>query len=160
MKRASIILADFAETGTDGKVHVLGAGWTVTGPQLGPQAVVGFIQVPPEEAGETVSFTLRLSDQSGELVEVPGPAGMQPIELGGQIELREPEGWDRSTELGAPFAVNVMLPLSQGQSYTWSLEVDEKELASITFYVRAAASLAPAMGRLNPEAAGTTQGSD
>jgi hypothetical protein len=136
MKRASIILADFAETGTDGKVHVLGAGWTVTGPQVGPQAIVGFIQVPAEEVGAPVAFTLRLSDQTGELVEVPGPLGMQPMELGGQIEIREPEGWDRSTELGAPFAVNVMLPLPQGHSYIWSLEVDGKELASITFYVR------------------------
>ena len=65
MMRASIILADFAETDPGGKVHILGAAWSVTGPQPGPQAVVGFIQVPPEHAGGAISFTLRLADRAG-----------------------------------------------------------------------------------------------
>ena len=132
------MLADFAETDPAGKVHILGAGWSVTGPQLGPQAVVGFIQVPPEQAGGAVSFTLRLADRAGEVVEVQGPAGMLPMELGGQVEVREPEEWDGASDLNVAFAVNVTLPLPPGQSYTWSLEVDGKDLASTTFYVRSA----------------------
>jgi hypothetical protein len=136
MMRASIVLADFAETDPGGKVHILGAGWSVTGPQPGPQAVVGFIQVPPEQAGVAILFTLRLTDQEGEVVEVQGPAGMQRMEASGQVEMREPEGWGGSTDLNAAFAINVMLPLSPGQPYTWSLEVDGKDLASTTFYVR------------------------
>lgn len=137
MTRASIILADFAETDPGGKVHILGAGWTETGPLPGPQAIVGFIQVPPEEADAPVSFTLRLTDRSGEVVEVQGPAGMQSLEVSGQVEIRQPEGWDGSADLNAAFAVNVaLLPLAQGQSYTWSLEADGKELATTTFYVR------------------------
>jgi hypothetical protein len=136
MMRAMIALADFAETDPGGKVHVLGAGWSVTGPQPGPQAVIGFIQVPPEKAGETIPFTLRLADRDGELVEVQGPAGMQPLELGGQVEVREPEGWDRLTDLNVAFAVNLVLPLPSGQAYTWSLEVDGKDIATATFYVR------------------------
>lgn len=47
MMRASIVLADFAETDPGGKVHILGAGWSVIGPQPSPQAVAGFLQVPP-----------------------------------------------------------------------------------------------------------------
>lgn len=138
MTRASIILADFAETDPAGKVHVLGAGWSVTGPSTGPQAVVGFIQVPAEQSGTPITFTLRLTDRTGEIVEVPGPAGMQRMEVSGQAEMREPEGWDRATDLNAAFAVNVMMALPQGQSYTWSLEVDGKDLASTSFYVRTA----------------------
>jgi hypothetical protein len=137
MTRASLILADFAETDPGGKVHVLGAGWSVTGPNVGPQAIVGFIQVPAEQSGAPISFILRLADRTGEVVEVPGPAGMQRMEVSGQVEMRVPEGWDGSTDLSAAFAVNVMVPLPQGHPYTWSLEVDGKDLASITFYVRA-----------------------
>jgi hypothetical protein len=138
MMRASIILADFAETDPAGKVHILGAGWSATGPQPGPQAVVGFIQVPPEQSEGAISFTLRLADLLGNVVEVPGPAGMQPMELGGQVEVREPEEWDRASDLNVAFAVNVVLPLPPGHSYTWSLEVDGKDLATTTFYVRSA----------------------
>ena len=136
MMRASIVLADFAETDPSGKVHIIGAGWSATGPQVGPQAVIGFIQVPAEHGAGTVSFALRLADLLGNLVEVPGPAGMQPMELSGQVEVQEPEEWDRASDLNAAFSVNVLLPLPQGHSYTWSLEVDGKELATSTFYVR------------------------
>lgn len=146
--RASIVLADFAESDSGGKVHILGAGWSVTGPQPGPQAVVGFIHVPAEQAGAVIPFTLRLADQTGELVEVQGPAGMQRLEIGGQVEVREPEESDILAELTAAFAVNVVLPLSPGQPYTWSLEVDGKDLASTTFYVRS----------VTPGSPGTAQG--
>jgi hypothetical protein len=60
------------------------------------------------------------------------------MEVSGQAEMREPEGWDRATDLNAAFAVNVMVALPQGQSYTWSLEVDGKDLGSTSFYVRTA----------------------
>lgn len=142
--RATIVLADFAETDPGGKVHILGAGWSVTGPQPGPQAVVGFIQVPSDWAGKAVPFVLRLADQVGEVVEVHGPAGPQPMELTGQVEVREPEGWDKSIDLNVAFAVNLTLPLPPGQSYTWSLEVDGKDLASTTFHVRSAVPSSPA----------------
>jgi len=134
--RASIILADFAETDASGKVHMLGAGWSITGPNTGPQAVAGFIQVPAAQSGSLIQFVLRLTDRSGEVVEAPGPAGMQRMEVTGQVEMRAPEGWDGATDLNAAFAMNVVVPLPQGQPYTWSLEVDGKDLASTTFYVR------------------------
>jgi hypothetical protein len=136
MMRASIMLADFAETDPSGKVHVLGAGWSVTGPQTGPQAVVGFIQASAEQAGGLIPFILRLTDRTGEVVEVHGPAGMQRMEINGQVEMREPDGWNESADLNVVFAINVAVPLPQGQPYTWSLEVDGKDLASTTFYVR------------------------
>ena len=110
----------------------------MTGPQTGPQAVVGFIQVPPERAGGAIPFTLRLADQAGEIVEVRGPAGMQSLELSGQVEVLEPEGWDGASDLNVAFSINATIPLSPGQAYTWSLEVEGKELATSTFYVRSA----------------------
>jgi hypothetical protein len=138
--RASVILADFAESDTGtGKVHILGAGWSVTGPEPGPHAVVALIDVPPERVGEQIPVTLRLADRGGRVLEVLGPAGMQRVEIAGQIETHEPDGWDRSTDLRVAFTANLMLlPLQPGQSYTWSVEVDGKDLASTEFHVRPA----------------------
>jgi hypothetical protein len=137
--RAVIILGDFAETdiGT-GKIHILGAGWSMTGPAPSPQAVIAFIQIPADRVGGApIPVTLRLVDQAGQLVEAQGPAGMQRVEITGQVETQEPEGWDHSTELQVNFATNLTgLPLQPGQSYTWSIEVDEKELASTQFQVK------------------------
>lgn len=146
MIRAALVLADFAETDTSsGKVAMIGAGWSLTGPAPGPHAVVGFIQVPADRAQEgPILFTIRLVDKAGHLVEVPGPAGMQQLEISGQVEMRIPADWDHSTELQATFAANLLgLPLPPGQSYTWLVEVDGKELASTQFQVRAAAGEPP-----------------
>lgn len=140
MIRASILLADFAETDSGGKVHILGAGWSVTGPQPAPHAVVVLIQIPPDRVGQPIPFTLRLTDRVGQVVEVQGPAGMQRMEIAGQVDSQEPEGWDHATDISAAVSANVILPLQAGQSYTWSIEVDGKDLASTDFQVRSAAS--------------------
>jgi hypothetical protein len=144
--RAAILLGDFAETDTgSGKVHIIGAGWSMTGPAPGPHAVVAFIQVPADRVeGGPIPVTLRLTDRAGQLVEVQGPAGMQRLELTGQVEMQVPEGWDHSTALQAIFSVNLMgIPLQPGQSYTWSVEVDGKDLASTEFQVRSAPAAQP-----------------
>lgn len=147
MIRAALLLADFAETDSgSGKVHLLGVGWSLTGPAPAPHAVVGYLQVPADRAPEgPILFTIRLVDKAGHLVEVPGPAGMQRLEISGQVEMNLPDDWDHSTELQATFAANLTgLPLPPGQSYTWLLEIDGKELASTQFQVRAATASSPA----------------
>lgn len=146
MMRAALLIADFAESDTgSGKIHIIGAGWSTTGPTPSPHAVVGFIQVPADRVQEgPIRFTARLVDRAGQLVEVPGPTGMQRLEVSGQVEMQVPDDWDHSTELQAAFAANFMgLALQPGQSYTWSLEIDGKELASTQFQVRAATAPPP-----------------
>lgn len=141
MIRAALVLADFAETDTGtGKVHIIGAGWSMTGPAPGPHAIVAFIQVPADRVGgDPIPVAIRLFDRSGQVVEVPGPAGMQRLEITGQVEIQAPEGWDHSTAIETTFAANLMsLPLQPGQPYTWSVEVDGKELATTQFQVKAA----------------------
>jgi hypothetical protein len=139
MMRGAIVLADFAETDTaTGKVHIIGAGWSFTGPEPSPHAVVAFIQIPADRVGgNPIPVTLRLTDRAGQLVEAQGPAGMQRVEISGQVETQVQDGWDRSTEVEVTFTANLMgLPLQAGESYTWSMEVDGKELASTQFQVR------------------------
>jgi hypothetical protein len=122
--QAVIVLGDFAERdSTTGKVHILGAGWSVTGPQAAPQA--------------------------GQVVTVPGAAGVQRLEVTGQIEMAEPEGWEGSGDLDAVFSVNVgPLQLQPGAAYSWHVDVDGKETATTGFRVRPASLSTPASSAL------------
>lgn len=135
----ALILADFAESDSvTGKVHVLGAGWSVTGPAPSPQAIVAFLKVPPDRVREPIQFTVRLFEQGGQLVKVPGLGGMQPLEISGQIDMQIPSEWDNASDLSASFSVNIgVLPLKPGSSYSWVVEIDGKEEARTGFLMRA-----------------------
>lgn len=135
----TLVLGDFAEvdSGT-GKVHILGAGWSLTGPAASSQAVIAFLRVPPDRVPSPIQVTLRLLDAAGAVVEIPGVGGLQPLEISGQIEMRIPEQWDRSSELTTSFVVNIgAIPLTPGRRYRWTCEVSGKEVAQAAFAVRA-----------------------
>lgn len=133
----ALVLCDFAEIDLSGKAPILGAGWSVTGPEPGQHGIVAFIKVPPGRLGTPVPVTLRLLGPEQEVVEVPGVGGVQRLEISGQVEVREPEVWDGQSDLTAMFTVNIgPLPLRPGTAYTWIVEVDGKETAETRFFVR------------------------
>jgi len=136
--RASIVLCDFAEQDQlGGKVHMLGAGWSVTGPQPSPHAVVVLIKVGWNEANESHNFVVRLTDGDGTVVKVPSPAGTQAMEFTGDLEVGRPPGTPAGSEIDATFVINLQpLPLAGGQRYTWRLHLGEQEAASESFFVR------------------------
>jgi Family of unknown function (DUF6941) len=138
MMQAVIVLGDFAERdAATGKVHILGAGWSVTGPAASAQAVIIFVKVPADRAGTPIPITLRLLDPAGKVVTAPGAAGVQRLEIFGQIEMSEPESWEGPAVLDAVFSVNVgPLLLQPGGTYSWHVDVDNKEAASTEFRVR------------------------
>ncbi|MEV7964802.1 hypothetical protein AB0O34_02325 [Sphaerisporangium sp. NPDC088356] len=139
--QAFIVLCDAAQrdTGT-GKVHILGADWSVTAPSAASTAVVVFLRVPWEELAVERTFHLRLVDEAGIVVKVNDDLS---IEFGGQMgslaDSGVPEGDpSRLTDIHSSIAVTVApLPLVQGATYTWCFDVDGKGLASTTFVVRA-----------------------
>jgi len=143
--RASLILCDFAETDpAAGKVHMLGAGWSVTGPQPAMQTVVALIKVGWNEANRPIDFVLRLTDGDGAVVHVPGPAGAQTLEITGRMEVGRPPGIPEGSEIDASFVVPLQpVPLTPGQRFTWRLNFGDEEAASESFYVR---PLPPQMG--------------
>jgi len=137
--QATLVLCDFAEADASGKVHMLGAGWSFMGPAPAPQAVVAFLRVPADRLGSPIPVTVRLLGPAHQVVEVPGLGGVQRLEISGQIEMREPESWDGTSDLSASFAVNIgPLPLQPATTYTWSLDVDGKETTSTQFFVQSA----------------------
>lgn len=136
--RAALVLCDYAAQDIPGgKVHMMGAGWSVTGPMPTSHAVAAFIKVGWDEANEPHPLSLRLLDSDGQTVSVPGPAGEQPIDFPGNLEVPRPTGIPPGSEIDATLAVNVgALPLVPGQRYRWQLEIDGQPIASEPFLVR------------------------
>jgi len=137
---AFIILSDAAQIDASGKVGLLGAGWTITGPNVPPMAVTVFLRVPWEEAGQRRTFRIRLLDEEDQPVYRPG-SDEDPIEFTGQLQLDEkralPDDEVRLVDIHVPISVTAHLPsLHGGHRYRWVFEVEGKELASTSFVVR------------------------
>jgi hypothetical protein len=122
MMDIQLILADAAQA-VNGKVSMLGAGWSVTGTPTGPSAVVALIKVPWDRANEQLHMHLHLVDEDGNAVLLPGPDGAAPVEFRGDLEAGRPAGLKPGTPIDATFAINVPpLPLMP-RRYTWALEL-------------------------------------
>lgn len=138
--RAAIILCDFAEQdGSGGKIHMLGAGWSMTGPLPSPHAVVVIIKIEWTETNRPHDFHLRLTDSDGNVVTGPGPVAPLPLEMSGKLEVGRPPGLPEGSELDANFVANIQpIQLEPGQRYTWRLMIDGDEAAAEGFTVRIA----------------------
>lgn len=136
---AQLILADAAQVdGSGGKVHILGAGWSITGFPTAPQAVVGIIKVPWDRTNTPLALKLQLQSEDGQPVVLLGPSGDldQRIEFEAQLEVGRPPGLKPGTPIDSSFAVNVpSMQLSAGR-YTWMLEVADQPFTA-SFTVRA-----------------------
>ena len=136
--RAGIVLCDFAEqNGPGDKVHMLGAGWSMIGPQPSPHAVVAIIKIESTETNRPHDFVLRLTDGDATVVMAPGPAAQLPLEISGKLEVGRPPGIPEGTELDANFVAGIQpLQLVPGERYTWRFTIDGNEVASEGFTVR------------------------
>jgi len=68
--RVTMLLADAAQE-VNGKLYVLGGGWSVTGPDLPPMAIAIMLDVPWTQSVAPHTFALELVDEDGRAV----PAG-------------------------------------------------------------------------------------
>ncbi|HEV8353799.1 MAG TPA: hypothetical protein VGR24_06340 [bacterium] len=124
--KITMLLADAAQA-IDGKLFILGGGWSVTGPDPVPSAIAVKIEVPWDEANQKHSLKLALFDEDGKAVMVPTPAGDVAVELGTDFEVGRPPGLKPGTPLDAVFAINIgPLPLAPDGRYVWRLSIDDK----------------------------------
>jgi Family of unknown function (DUF6941) len=137
--RALLIPADYVQM-ADGKLNVLGAGWTVTGPQPSPFALAAFIEYPWTEAGTKHTIRFELIDSEGVPVEVPTPNGQEPLFLQiNDFPFSSGFGVPKGTPLVQPVPVN--LPPTQfppGGRYQWRVLIDGEpiETGSVGFNTR------------------------
>lgn len=118
-----LILCDSAQTdAATGKLHMLGAGWTVASTPTPPSAVALMVQVPWDRTNEVLPIEVELLDGDGRPVELPGHTDGGPtesIKQEAQLEVGRPPGVAHGSTLSASFALNVgPLPLLPGR-YEW-----------------------------------------
>ncbi|MBX6370925.1 MAG: hypothetical protein IRZ02_01530 [Acidothermus sp.] len=141
---ATLLLCDAAQVDPSGKVHILGAGWTVvaaapTGALPG-QAVVVLVHVPWHRTDEEHRLRLRLEDADGRAVVVGPPENPQPLVHEQFLRVQRPVGAPAGITVDVPVVVTIGpgLVLPPGR-YAWRLEIDgeTQEDWMVSFHVRA-----------------------
>ena len=125
-----MLLCDAAQV-ADGKLYILGGGWSITGPDATPSAVAIKLEVDWHEATEPHHWELFLVDADGQPVGIDTPDGTQLIEVRGDFEVGQPEGIPAGSPVDLPLAINIgPVPLPPGGRYTWRLTIDGQTDAS------------------------------
>ena len=151
--RVHVLLADKGTNNPQaGTLNLLNAGWGTTGANpLGVTpsvAVVVFFEADYLECNRPLAVALHLQDQDGHVVDVPGPAGPQPMRMEQTLTVISPPGAPH----GMPGKANLMiemqpgLPLAPG-IYKWVVVVEGQadDDWSVTFWV-SSPPVAPVFG--------------
>ena len=120
-----MLLADFAQV-SDGKLTVVGGGWSMTGPEPMPFGIAILIRVPWDQANHRHVMRLELLDADGQPVTVEVEEGAESVVFFDDVEFEvgRPAGVKPGTPLDLPLAVNAgPMPLEPGV-YEWRLTID------------------------------------
>ncbi len=131
-----MILADAAQV-AEGKLFILGGGWSVTSGKL-PSALAIKIEVPWSAANEPHTLAIRLLDSDGkEVVHLTTET----------FEVGRPAGIPTGTSIDHVLAIQMgpLMMLAPGQRYVWELSIDNHvaEEWRCSFYVRPTPQPAP-----------------
>ena len=122
-----MLLADFAQV-SDGKLTVVGGGWSLTGPEPAPFGIAILIRVPWDQANQRHVMRLELLDADGIAVEMDAESGdgMEPIVFFDDVpfEVGRPAGLKPGTPLDFPVAINSGPLLLDPGRYEWRLTID------------------------------------
>jgi hypothetical protein len=118
--RVTMLLADAAQV-SDGKLHVLGGGLRVVGPNPQPASIALLVEVPWDQANMRHEWKLELLSEDG----MPVMHGDRPVIVGGEFEAGRPAGLTPGSSLIVPMAINFSaVPARAGAAYTWRLAID------------------------------------
>jgi hypothetical protein len=101
--KVTVLLADYAKV-SDGKLDVLGAGWSMINAQ-GPFGffVAALFQIPWDQTNMEHAFRLELLDADGRPVATAD--GTDTLRVDGQFEAGRPAGLRPGTPVDAPLVV-------------------------------------------------------
>jgi len=134
--KVTLLLADAAQV-VQGKLYILGGGWSITGPDPTPYAIAVKIDVPWLETNRRHRLELDLVDSDGQPVRVND----QPLVVSGEFEVGRPPGLPPGTPLDVVLAINIgPLPLSPGAAFVWRCSINghSEEHWQLTFTTRPA----------------------
>lgn len=110
----TMLLCDAAQA-VDGKLYVLGGGWSVTPTPTGPLALAVKVEVPWTDVERVHDWALELRDADGHPVVI----GDSAVHVGGTLHVGRPVGLPEGTPADAVLALSFgPLPLAPGR-YTW-----------------------------------------
>jgi len=122
--RVTMLLCDAAQV-ADGKLYILGGGWSLIGPDPMPSAIALKIDVDWTEVERAHHWELFLVDEDGGPVMAEMPEGSQPIEVRGDFEVNRPVAVPPGSPVDVALALNFgPLPLSPATRYSWRLVID------------------------------------
>jgi len=123
--KVTMLLADAAQA-INGKLYILGGGWSVTGPGPNVSAIALKIEVPWDEANRRHTLLLELLDADGHKAMLPVAEGeLRAMEIKGDFEVGRPPGVTPGTPLDAALAINLNpVPLAAGRRYVWRLSIN------------------------------------
>jgi hypothetical protein len=125
--KVTLLLSDAAEA-VNGKLYILGGGWSVTGPEPAPMAIAIKIEVPWDQGNVVHKLQLRLVDADGQPVLAESDEDEVPLVLDADFETGRPAGVKPGTPLDLTMAVTLgPLPLAPGSRYEWRLSIDGVE---------------------------------
>lgn len=126
--KLTLLLADWAEV-LNGKLYVMGGGWTETGPAPSPSALAAIVEIDWDETNEEHELKFELVDADNQPVMIPLPTGLQPVRVEAKFNVGRPPQAKRGSSFNMPFAVNIgPLPLQPGKVYVWRGHIDGKTL--------------------------------
>jgi hypothetical protein len=125
--KVTMMLADFAQV-ADGKLTVVGGGWSLTGPEPMPFGIALLVQVPWDRANERHLMRLELLDADGAPVVVDTDDGEEAVVIfdDSPFEVGRPAGLKPGTDLDFPIAVNSSSVALDPGRYVWKLTIDGK----------------------------------
>ncbi len=137
--RAKIFLADSAEV-REGLLFLLGSGWNEVGPQARPFAIAGLLEV----TNSRHSIDIVFEDEDGGPLNVPTPAGDQPLRLTAGFEVGRPPGSVRGSSFNLPLAIPILpVPWTPGRRYVVKISLDGREVDRLSFIVRSSQQISP-----------------
>lgn len=142
--KITMMLADSAQA-VEGKLYILGGGWSVTGPGPCPSAIAVLISVPWTETNRKHHVKVELLDGDYRAVTMPTDDGPRPLSISGDFEVGRPPGILPGSSIEIPFAFNLgAIPLEPGRRFVWKLTIDgqENDDWQVVFSTRPAAKTA------------------
>jgi hypothetical protein len=117
----TLMLADAAQA-VNNKLYILGAGWSLTGPEPTPSAIALHVKVPWDQANERHRLRLELLDSDGQPVVIPDEG---PLAIEADFEVGRPAGLIRGTPIDVSMAVTIgPISIPPGGRYEWRLSID------------------------------------
>jgi hypothetical protein len=138
--KVTMLLADAAQA-VNGKLYILGGGWSITGPQPTPSAIAIKIGVPWDRANIPHTLRLDLLNEDGRPVMVQTPMGERAMQINSRFEVGRPPGLTPGTDLDVALAINILpVPLTPGVHYVWRCFINDElqEGGEVGFYTRPA----------------------